>query len=99
MNPQCLVLVDAAQAVPHMKIDVRNWDADLVAFSSHKMLGPTGVGVLWGKKELLEEFSPYQYGGEMIKEVHVDRTVFAEPPHKFEAGHRILPASLVWGGS
>lgn len=86
MNPQCLVLVDAAQAVPHMKIDVRNWDADLVAFSSHKMLGPTGVGVLWGKKELLEEFSPYQYGGEMIKEVHVDRTVFAEPPHKFEAG-------------
>ncbi|MDP1721814.1 MAG: cysteine desulfurase [Candidatus Gottesmanbacteria bacterium] len=86
MNPHCLVLVDAAQAVPHMKINVKDWDADIVAFSSHKMLGPTGVGVLWGKKELLEEFSPYQYGGEMIKEVHVDRTVFADPPHKFEAG-------------
>jgi len=86
INPNCLVLVDAAQAVPHMKINVADWGADIVAFSSHKMLGPTGVGVLWARRALLEEFAPYQYGGEMIKEVHVDRTVFAGPPHKFEAG-------------
>lgn len=86
INPNCLVLVDAAQAVPHMKINVKDWGADAVAFSSHKMLGPTGVGVLWAHRALLEEFAPYQYGGEMIKEVHADRTVFAEPPHKFEAG-------------
>ena len=86
INPNCLVLVDAAQAAPHMPIDVRSWGADFVAFSSHKMLGPTGVGVLWGKMELLETLPPYQYGGEMIKEVHVDKTVFAKPPHKFEAG-------------
>lgn len=86
INPDCLVLVDAAQAVPHMKINVNEWGADVVAFSSHKMLGPTGVGVLWARRALLEEFAPYQFGGEMIKEVHVDRTVFADPPHKFEAG-------------
>lgn len=86
INPHCLILVDAAQAAPHMKINVDYWGADAVAFSSHKMLGPTGVGVLWAKRSLLEEFSPYQYGGEMIKEVHVDRTIFAAPPHKFEAG-------------
>ncbi|MEK7543405.1 MAG: SufS family cysteine desulfurase [Patescibacteria group bacterium] len=86
INPNCLVLVDAAQAVPHMKINVKDWGADAVAFSSHKMLGPTGVGVLWAHRALLEEFAPYQYGGEMIKEVHADRTVFAAPPHKFEAG-------------
>jgi len=86
INPHCLVLVDAAQAVPHMKINIEDWKADFVAFSSHKMLGPTGVGVLWGRRELLEELSPYQYGGEMIKEVHVDKTIFADLPHKFEAG-------------
>lgn len=86
INPECLVLVDAAQAAPHLSIDVKNWGADFVAFSSHKMLGPTGVGVLWGKREILEMLSPYQYGGEMIKEVHRDKTVFASPPHKFEAG-------------
>lgn len=86
LNPKCLVLVDAAQAVPHMPVDVGEWEADFVAFSSHKMLGPTGVGILWARKELLEEMKPFNYGGEMISEVHVDRTVFKEPPHKFEAG-------------
>lgn len=86
INPNCLVLVDAAQATPHMAINVRDWGADFVAFSSHKMLGPTGVGVLWGRKEVLEELSPYQYGGDMIKEVHVEKTIFADLPHKFEAG-------------
>lgn len=86
LNVQCLVIVDAAQAVPQMKVDVTDWGADAVAFSSHKMLGPTGIGVLWAKMDLLERLNPYQYGGEMISEVHVDRTVFKEPPHKFEAG-------------
>lgn len=86
INPQCLVVVDAAQAVPHMKVDVLDWGADFAAFSSHKMLGPTGVGVLWGKKEELEKLSPYQYGGEMITEVYVEKTLFKPPPYKFEAG-------------
>ena len=86
INPKCLVVVDAAQAVPHMPVDVVDWGADFIAFSGHKMLGPTGVGVLWGRRELLEEMKPFNYGGEMISEVHVDRTVFKEPPHKFEAG-------------
>ncbi|MBI3385471.1 cysteine desulfurase [Candidatus Gottesmanbacteria bacterium] len=86
MNKNCLVLVDAAQAVPHMPVDVQAWGADFVAFSSHKMLGPTGVGVLWGKKSVLEAMAPFNYGGEMISEVHEDKTIFKEPPHKFEAG-------------
>lgn len=85
-NPECLVLVDAAQAVPHMRINVTEWGVDVVAFSSHKMLGPTGVGVLWAKKEFLDELHPYQYGGEMIQAVYVDHTEFKEPPYKFEAG-------------
>lgn len=86
LNPKCLVLVDAAQAAAHMEINVNTWGADFVAFSGHKMLGPTGVGVLWGRYELLNSMSPYQYGGEMISEVHVDKTLFKDPPHKFEAG-------------
>ncbi len=86
INPQCLVLVDAAQAVPHLPVDVTNWGADFVAFSGHKMLGPTGVGVLWGKKEWLEQLPPFMYGGEMISEVRVDKTIFKTLPHKFEAG-------------
>jgi cysteine desulfurase/selenocysteine lyase len=86
INRRCIIIVDAAQAVPHMPVDVSGWGADFVAFSSHKMLGPTGVGVLWGTFENLQKLPPYQYGGEMIAEVHVDRTVFQEPPLKFEAG-------------
>ncbi len=86
INPACLIFVDAAQAAPHMQMNVMDWGVDFVAFSSHKMLGPTGVGVLWGKREVLEQLSPYQYGGDMIKEVHVEKTVFADLPHKFEAG-------------
>lgn len=86
LNPDCLVLVDAAQAVPHMPVDVKAWGADFVAFSSHKMLGPTGVGVLWGRPDILHAMSPFNYGGEMIAEVYRDRTLFKPPPHKFEAG-------------
>lgn len=86
INPHCIVLVDGAQAVPHMKIDVQDLGCDGFAFSSHKMLGPTGVGVLWTKKELLETFPPYQYGGDMIRSVKIEKTEFAELPHRFEAG-------------
>lgn len=86
INPNCLVLVDAAQAVPHMPVSVAEWGADFVAFSSHKMLGPTGVGVLWGKRAVLESMTPFLYGGEMISEVTVEKTLFKEIPHKFEAG-------------
>ena len=80
------VLVDGAQAVPHIKVDVKDLDADFYAFSSHKMYGPTGVGVLYGKKKFLEMMPPYQGGGEMIANVSFEHTTFAELPFKFEAG-------------
>ncbi|MDO8451667.1 MAG: aminotransferase class V-fold PLP-dependent enzyme, partial [bacterium] len=86
IQPSCLVVVDAAQAVPHMSVDVSDWGADAVAFSGHKMCGPTGIGILWAKQDLLESLAPFLYGGDMIKEVHTDRTVFNDIPHKFEAG-------------
>ncbi|MFZ6034994.1 MAG: cysteine desulfurase [Patescibacteria group bacterium] len=86
VNPKITVVVDAAQAVPHMPVDVQSLGCDFLAFSSHKMLGPTGVGVLWGKYELLDEMFPFMYGGEMIEEVFLDNTTFKRPPHKFEAG-------------
>lgn len=80
------VMIDGAQASPHLKLDMQRLDADFYAFSSHKMYGPTGVGVLYGKKELLEKMPPYQGGGEMIKHVSFERTTFADLPFKFEAG-------------
>ena len=86
INPTIITVVDAAQAVPHRKVDVQDLGCDFLAFSSHKMLGPTGVGVLWGRKELLDAMPPFLYGGEMISEVHVRNTKFKEAPHKFEAG-------------
>ena len=81
-----LVLVDAAQSVPHGRVDVRALGADFVGFTGHKMCGPTGIGVLWARRELLEEMPPFLGGGEMIESVWMDRTTFAPPPHKFEAG-------------
>lgn len=80
------VLIDGAQASPHMLIDVKTIDCDFYVFSSHKMYGPTGIGVLYGKKHLLEEMPPYQGGGEMIAKVTFEHTTFAELPFKFEAG-------------
>ena len=80
------VVVDAAQSAPHRPIDVRALGADLLTFSGHKTLGPMGIGVLWGRKELLEEMGPYMGGGEMIREVHTDRVLYREPPGRFEAG-------------
>jgi cysteine desulfurase/selenocysteine lyase len=81
-----LVLVDGAQAVPHMKVNVADLGVDFYAFSSHKMCGPTGIGVLWGRKALLDAMSPYQGGGEMISVVERDMSTWAAVPHKFEAG-------------
>ena len=80
------VLVDGAQSIPHMKIDVQAMDCDFFAFSGHKMYGPTGVGVLYGKEEWLEKMPPYQGGGEMIESVSFEKTKFAALPFKFEAG-------------
>lgn len=86
INPKIITIVDAAQAAPHMKINVQDLGCDFLAFSGHKMLGATGVGVLWGKKNLLDKMPPYQLGGDMIKKVTLEKTTFAETPHKFEAG-------------
>jgi cysteine desulfurase/selenocysteine lyase len=80
------VLLDGAQSVPHLHTDVQDLDCDFLAFSAHKMLGPTGVGVLYVKKEILERMPPFITGGDMIKEVHKDNTVFNELPYKFEGG-------------
>lgn len=80
------VLIDGAQSSPHKKIDVRSLDADFYVFSSHKIYGPTGVGILYGKEKLLEAMQPYQGGGEMIKEVNFSKTTYAGLPFKFEAG-------------
>lgn len=81
-----IVVLDGAQSVPHIKVDVQKLDCDFLAFSAHKMLGPMGVGVLYGKKELLKNMPPFLYGGEMIDYVSRDGAKFAQVPHKFEAG-------------
>ena len=80
------VLIDGAQAVPHTKVDVQELDCDFYAFSAHKMLGPTGTGILYGKENLLNDLPPYQGGGDMIKTVTFEKTIYNELPHKFEAG-------------
>ncbi len=81
-----LVLVDGCQAVPHMKVDVQALDADFYVFSGHKLYGPTGIGVLYGKLDLLNAMPPYQTGGDMIRSVTLEKTEFADAPHRFEAG-------------
>ncbi|MGA8302340.1 MAG: SufS family cysteine desulfurase [Thermoplasmata archaeon] len=81
-----LVVVDAAQSAPHRPVDVQRLGADLLAFSGHKVLGPMGIGVLWGRSDLLAEMPPASGGGEMIQEVHQDRVSYREPPARFEAG-------------
>ena len=81
-----LVVVDASQAAPHMVLDVQALQADFVAFTGHKMCGPTGIGVLWGRQELLEDLPPFLGGGEMIETVSMHSSTYAPAPHKFEAG-------------
>ncbi|SLM88199.1 aminotransferase class V-fold PLP-dependent enzyme [Brachybacterium nesterenkovii] len=81
-----LVVLDACQSVPHMPVSVADLGVDLLAFSGHKMLGPTGIGVLWGRYDVLAELPPFLTGGSMIEEVFMDRSTYAEPPARFEAG-------------
>jgi cysteine desulfurase / selenocysteine lyase len=99
INPQCLVLVDGAQAVPHMKVNITDLGCDFYVFSSHKMLGPTGIGVLWGRYELLHNMKPYQYGGEMISAVYVDHSEYKDTPHRFEAGTPHIAGVIGFGAA
>jgi len=94
-----VVLVDGAQAVPHMPVDVRALDCDFYVFSSHKTFGPTGVGVLYGRHELLESMPPYQGGGEMISAVTFEKTTFREPPARFEAGTPNIAGAIGLGAA
>jgi cysteine desulfurase/selenocysteine lyase len=91
------MIVDGAQSVPHMPIDVQTLGADYLAFSAHKMLGPTGVGVLWGRQELLEELDPFLGGGEMISVVTREESTWAALPHKFEAGTPNIDSVIAFG--
>jgi cysteine desulfurase/selenocysteine lyase len=93
------VLVDAAQSVPHMPVDVQELDCDFLAFSSHKMLGPTGVGVLYGKRDLLDAMDPFLGGGEMIKRVTYETSTYADLPHKFEAGTPNIADVIAFGAA
>ena len=96
---QALTLIDGAQAIAHLDVDVMALDCDFYVFSAHKMYGPTGVGVLYGKKALLAQMPPYQAGGEMIKTVSFEQTSFNELPHKFEAGTPNIAGVIALGAS
>jgi cysteine desulfurase/selenocysteine lyase len=93
------VLVDAAQSVPHMPVDVQRSDCDFLAFSAHKMLGPTGVGVLYVKREILEEMPPFIGGGDMIKEVHKQATIYNDLPYRFEGGTSNIAGVIGFGAA
>ena len=93
------VLIDGAQAVPHMKVDVRELDADFYTFSAHKMFGPTGVGILYGKTKLLDAMPPYQGGGDMIKSVTFEKTTYNDLPYKFEAGTPSIAGGIGLGAA
>lgn len=94
-----IVLVDGAQAVPHMSVNVSELDCDFYCFSGHKLFGPTGIGVLYGKLPLLKAMPPYQWGGSMIKTVTFAKTTFLEPPHKFEAGTPAIAEAIGLGAA
>lgn len=94
-----IVVVDGAQAVPHLKINVKSLDCDFFAFSGHKMLAPFGIGVLYGKKERLEELAPFLYGSEMIKKVTTEESTWNEIPHRFEAGTPPVDAAVGLGAA
>lgn len=91
------VLIDGAQAVPHMRVDVQELDCDFYAFSGHKMFGPTGIGVLYGKRKRMESMTPYQGGGDMIKSVSFEKTVYNDLPYKFEAGTPNIAGGIALG--
>src|SRR5690606_6548520 len=92
-----LVLVDGAQAAPHMRIDVQDLGVDFYAFSGHKAFGPSGIGALWGRAELLEAMPPWHGGGEMIESVSFAKTTYAKIPHKFEAGTPSIADTIALG--
>ncbi|MCX8278366.1 MAG: cysteine desulfurase [Dehalococcoidia bacterium] len=94
-----VILVDAAQSVPHMPVDVQALDADFLCFSAHKMLGPTGIGVLWGKYDLLEAMPPYMFGGDMILEVTYEDATWNDLPYKFEAGTPNIADAIATGAA
>ena len=94
-----IMVVDAAQAAPHRIVDVQALGADFVAVSSHKLCGPSGIGALWGRRELLEAMSPFNLGGEMIRSVGLDRTTFNELPYKFEAGTPAIGEAVGFGSA
>ncbi|MCY4160281.1 MAG: cysteine desulfurase, partial [Flavobacteriaceae bacterium] len=93
------VLVDGAQAAPHLQVDVQRLDVDYYTASAHKMCGATGIGILYGKREFLEELPPYQGGGEMISEVTFEKSTYAEIPHKFEAGTPHVSGAVAFGAA
>ena len=94
-----IVVVDASQSVPHMKVDVKDLDADFVVFSGHKMLAPLGIGVLYGKYELLNKMNPFLFGGDMIEYVYEQDTTFAPVPTKFEAGTQNVEGAIGLGAA
>src|SRR5690606_32625732 len=96
-NVGAAVLIDGAQACPHLKPDVQDLDVDFYVASAHKMCGPTGVGMLYGKEEWLKKLPPYQGGGEMIAEVTFEKTTYADLPHKFEAGTPNVCGGIAFG--
>jgi cysteine desulfurase/selenocysteine lyase len=94
-----VIMIDGAQAAPHLPIDVRDIDADFYAISGHKMFGPTGIGALYGRFQLLEAMPPYQGGGEMIKNVTFEKTLYADPPARFEAGTPDIAGAIGMGAA
>ncbi len=99
LAPQALVLVDGAQAVPHMPVDIDSIGCDFYVFTGHKMLGPTGIGVLWGRRELLESMPPFLFGGEMISKVSFEKSSWNELPWKFEAGTPDIAGAIGLGAA
>ncbi|MCK9181371.1 MAG: cysteine desulfurase [Fibrobacteraceae bacterium] len=97
IDPEIKILIDAAQSASHKKIDVQSIDCDFLAFSGHKMYGPTGIGVLYGKYDVLDSMPPWQGGGEMIDQVTFERTTFAKPPERFEAGTPAIAEVIGFG--
>lgn len=93
------VLIDGAQAVPHLAVDVQDLNCDFYAFSGHKLYGPTGIGVLFGKSDLLDQMQPYHGGGEMISSVSFEKTTYKKPPHKFEAGTPSIAGAIGLGAA
>jgi cysteine desulfurase/selenocysteine lyase len=94
-----IMVVDGAQAAPHHRVDVQELGCDFFAFSSHKLCGPTGVGALWGRAELLERMAPFNLGGHMIRQVRLEETTWGELPYKFEAGTQPIAEAVGFGAA